>query len=556
MTDSDSVLIKQIDKNVVNQICSGQVILTLATAVKELIENSIDADATSVQIRLKDYGQESIEVSDNGSGVEEKNFQALTLKHHTSKISDFADVSGVETFGFRGEALSSLCSLSNVTIITKHKDSDSGNRLRFDNNGLITENSKYARQTGTTVILEKIFYTLPVRHKEFVRNIKREFTRMCSVLYAYGLLSTGVSILCTNQVRGKKTTVMQTKGETLKSNITQIFGPKQSQNLLQFEMHLPEEPEENAAEVDETETKSKPDFDLEGFISSCGHGCGRTSPDRQFYYINSRPIDNAKISKLVNDVYHQYNPHQYPFVVLNVKIQMKYVDVNVTPDKRLIFMRNERHLLNVIEASLHKMFQNIPAVITFQNVGVLSGKEESVPLEDVKRESMSAVERLKQFRSGSYSPSTKNAAVKEVKRKPPISTTPSIRNIFVKTEPIHQESMDIKTEEPEPEISTSVEEEVRDVEDVRTEVCVKEIIPDPSSKRKIEEPVETQQPKEIQTIVKRARIDDGLCETAKNNRKSMSLSLTLNQIKDKVKKYITKPKIHAKTNSPSNSFPR
>lgn len=124
-----------------------------------------------------------------------------------------------------------------------------------------------------------------------------------------------------------------------------------------------------------------------------------------------------QISKLVNDVYHQYNPHQYPFVVLNIKILMKYIDVNVTPDKRLIFMRNERHLLNVIEASLHKIFQNIPAVVTLQNVGILSGKVDKIPLEEVKQESnMSAMEMLKQFRSSSYSPRKKTMTSKEVKR--------------------------------------------------------------------------------------------------------------------------------------------
>ena len=103
--------IKAIDKRSVHQICSGQVILSLATAVKELVENSIDAGATNVEIKLREFGIDFIEVHDNGSGIEEKDFEAIAKKHCTSKLADFSDLTMIETFGFRGEALSSLCAL-------------------------------------------------------------------------------------------------------------------------------------------------------------------------------------------------------------------------------------------------------------------------------------------------------------------------------------------------------------------------------------------------------------------------------------------------------------
>eukprot|EP00250_Pteridium_aquilinum_P031931 c44604_g1_i1 orf=183-524(+) len=105
------VVIKPIDKASVHRICSGQVILDLSMAVKELVENSLDAGSTSIEIKLKDYGAESFEVADNGCGVSPDNYQALTLKYHTSKISEFADLQSLSSFGFRGEALSSLCAL-------------------------------------------------------------------------------------------------------------------------------------------------------------------------------------------------------------------------------------------------------------------------------------------------------------------------------------------------------------------------------------------------------------------------------------------------------------
>nr|CAD7413623.1 unnamed protein product [Timema cristinae] len=191
-TTEKSGMIQAINKDTVHQICSGQVVLNLATAVKELVENSLDAGATSIDIRLKEFGSELIEVTDNGCGVEEHNFQGLTLKHHTSKLREFSDLTTVETFGFRGEALSSLCALSNLTIITCHKGAPCGTKLEFDHKGLITSCRSHARQVGTTVILQNLFSCLPVRQKEFHRNLRREFSKMANLLYAYCLVSTGV----------------------------------------------------------------------------------------------------------------------------------------------------------------------------------------------------------------------------------------------------------------------------------------------------------------------------------------------------------------------------
>ena len=101
--------IKALEKDSIHRICAGQVVVDLATAVKELIENALDAKATSIDIRLKDMGAESIEVVDNGCGIEEKNYESIALKHHTSKIGAFEDLYSVTSFGFRGEALNALC---------------------------------------------------------------------------------------------------------------------------------------------------------------------------------------------------------------------------------------------------------------------------------------------------------------------------------------------------------------------------------------------------------------------------------------------------------------
>ncbi|XP_035979480.2 mismatch repair endonuclease PMS2 isoform X2 [Halichoerus grypus] len=351
--------IKPIDRKSVHQICSGQVVLSLSTAVKELVENSVDAGATTIDLRLRDYGVDLIEVSDNGCGVEEENFEGLTLKHHTSKIQDFADLTQVETFGFRGEALSSLCALSDVTISTCHTSAKVGTRLVFDHNGKIVQKTPHPRPRGTTVSVQQLFYTLPVRHKEFQRNIKKEYAKMVQVLHAYCIVLAGVRVSCSNQVgQGKRQPVVCTGGSSsIKENIASVFGQKQLQSLIPFVQLPPSDSvceEYGLSQADALNTL----FHISGFISHCAHGVGRSSTDRQFFFINGRPCDPAKVSRLVNEVYHMYNRHQYPFVVLNISVDSECVDINVTPDKRQILLQEEKLLLAVLKTSLVGMFDS------------------------------------------------------------------------------------------------------------------------------------------------------------------------------------------------------
>uniref|UniRef100_A0A8C3QYT0 Mismatch repair endonuclease PMS2 n=1 Tax=Cyanoderma ruficeps TaxID=181631 RepID=A0A8C3QYT0_9PASS len=320
--------IRPIDRGSVHRICSGQVVLNLGTAVKELLENSLDAGATNI-----------------------------ALKHHTSKIQDFSDLIHVETFGFRGEALSSLCALSDVSIFTCHKSAKVGTRLVFDHNGKITQRSPLPRQQGTTVSVQQLFYTLPVRHKEFQRNIKKEYAKMVQLLQAYCIVSKGVRINCTNQVgQGKKSCVISTAGSpNLKENIGAVFGQKQLQSLIPF-VQLP--PSEAVCEEYGLNPANMPQnlYSITGFISRCDHGVGRSTTDRQFFFINQRPCDPAKVVKIVNEVYHLHNKHQYPFVVLNIGVDSECVDINVTPDKRQILLQEEKFLLAILKTSLMEMF--------------------------------------------------------------------------------------------------------------------------------------------------------------------------------------------------------
>lgn len=370
--------IKSLDQNTVHRICSGQVVINLANAVKELIENSLDAGAKTIEIRLRQYGSELIEVIDDGPGIAEQDFQTITLKHYTSKIQNYDDLETLGTFGFRGEALSSLCALSDLTITTRHASTDVATRLEYDKKGLIAKRTPCARSVGTSVCLERLFHTLPVRHKEFTKNLKREYHKLIHVIQCYSLISEGVKLSCYNIVGDKSTKIMSTHSKnSLKENIIEIFGVAAMSSLVKFEqiepsdevlidykLKKPDDVEQKAAAA-ATTTDYASLFKIEGYVSDCSHNSGRSAPDRQYFYVNKRPCDNSRVTKLVNELFHQFNRLQYPMFVLNVIMNSHDVDVNVTPDKLQMFIKSENILFAILKTTLLKQFNQ-----SYQNVSV------------------------------------------------------------------------------------------------------------------------------------------------------------------------------------------
>ncbi|KAK1354181.1 hypothetical protein POM88_047437 [Heracleum sosnowskyi] len=305
---SSPTLIKPINKGVVHKICAGQVILDLSSAVKELVENSLDAGATSIEISLRDYGEESFQVVDNGCGISPNNFKVLALRHHTSKLAEFHDLQSLTTFGFRGDALSSLCSLENLTIETRTKNEAVATLLTFD-------------------------------RKEFHRNIRKEYGKLVSLLNAYALIAKGVRMVCSNTTgKNTKSVVLKTQGSgSLKDNIITVFGMDTFSCLEPISLCI------------------SGGCKLDGFLSKSGHGSGRYMSDRQYFFVNGRLVDMPKVGKLVNELYKGANSRQFPVAILDFTLPSRACDVNVTPDKRKIFFSEE----NTIFDSLREALQNI-----------------------------------------------------------------------------------------------------------------------------------------------------------------------------------------------------
>lgn len=221
--------IKPLNGRAVHHIQSGQVIVDLGSVVKELVENSLDAEATSIEIRFKNHGLDAIEVQDNGSGIVSENYETIALKHYTSKLSSYDDLSFLQTFGFRGEALSSLCAVSKFHVTTaRASEAPKGMRLDFEVSGKLKSTQVVASQKGTTVVVEDLFMSLPVRRRELEKNIKREYGKVLGTLQAYACISTQARISVSNVVaKGKKVVVFATKtNQTTRENIATVFGTK------------------------------------------------------------------------------------------------------------------------------------------------------------------------------------------------------------------------------------------------------------------------------------------------------------------------------------------
>ncbi|KAI7786321.1 DNA mismatch repair protein pms1 [Diaporthe eres] len=353
--------IKAIEASSVHQIQSGQVIVDLCSVAKELVENGLDAGATSIDVRFKNQGLDLIEVQDNGTGISPENHESLALKHYTSKLSTYSDLSTLETFGFRGEALSSLCALSKFAVVTcLQADAPKGSKLEFETSGKLRSTSVVAAQKGTTVSVENLFKNLPVRRRELERNIKREWGKVISLLNQYACIQTGVKFTVSQQPnKGKRIVLFSTKGnKSTRENIVNVFGAKTMAGLVVLDLKLDLEPTSGLTQKRSTQKDGDThEVLIRGHVSRPVHGEGRQTPDRQMFYVNSRPCGLPQFAKVFNEVYRLYNSSQSPFIFADIQLDTHLYDVNVSPDKRTILLHDQGRMLDNLRESLVELFE-------------------------------------------------------------------------------------------------------------------------------------------------------------------------------------------------------
>ncbi|KAM0199593.1 hypothetical protein ACHAPA_006904 [Fusarium lateritium] len=355
--------IKQIDGRTVHQIQSGQVIVDLCSVVKELVENSVDAGASSIDVRFKNQGLDLIEVADNGSGIAPANYPSVALKHHTSKLSSYSDIATLETFGFRGEALASLCALSNVTITTcQQGEAPKGTKLSFEPSGALSGTAVVASSKGTTVSVERLFHNLPVRRRELERSIKREWNKVIALLGQYACIQTNLKFSVSQQpTKGKRIHLFSTKGnQTTRENIINIFGAKTMTVLVPLDLTLEMQPSTAGPtlQIDPKRKSTPKEVRIMGHVSRPSHGDGRQTPDRQMFFVNGRPCGLPQFAKAFNEVYKSYNNTQTPFILADIQLDTHMYDVNVSPDKRSILLHDQNQLLDNLRMSLTNLFDS------------------------------------------------------------------------------------------------------------------------------------------------------------------------------------------------------
>ncbi len=300
--------IKLLNEEVTNKIAAGEVIERPASVVKELVENAIDADATRIQVKVKNGGKDSIQVIDNGSGIAAEEVELAFERHATSKIEEANDLFALRTLGFRGEALPSIAAVSRIEVTTKPEDSLSGTKVQVEG-GEIVEKSSCGCAQGTNIIVEDLFFNTPVRYK-YLKQTATEMGHITDIINRLSLAYPEISF--TLRHNGRQ--VLETNGNgKLRDVIFNIYGRQAAQEMI---------------EVDYQEEH----MHLEGYISK--PSVTRSSRKYQSFFVNDRFIKSGLMGKAVSEAYHTLlTVDRYPIVVLKLNLNPILVDVNVHPTK-------------------------------------------------------------------------------------------------------------------------------------------------------------------------------------------------------------------------------
>lgn len=384
--------ITSIDATDVNKLTSGQVIIEIQSVVKELVDNSLDAGSKQIEIVFNNYGIKGIDVIDNGKGIDKDDYEALCLKHHTSKLSSFEDLESVSTLGFRGEALASLCAVARVKITTCSSSTyPKEATLEYDSMGKLTsQKMTVSGKKGTSVSVHDLFYGLPVRQKYFAKNAKKEYSKALSLLVGYLLLYTDVRFVVyqISGNTGKKSMVMGTQGRgaSVFDTLVSVYGSNGAHGLVPIDIAT--ENIEARFKLGMTSVPVSLKFRLKGLILDYSFGMGRGALDRQFLYVNKRPVVHKKFTKILNEVYKTFNHTQLPVFVLDIEIDQTFVDINVTPDKRSVMVQNEDLLSEVLREEVTKFYDGMHNMVPKSDLGVVR-LGSSLEVLDGKRKALS-----------------------------------------------------------------------------------------------------------------------------------------------------------------------
>ncbi|EFW98903.1 DNA mismatch repair protein [Grosmannia clavigera kw1407] len=323
-----------LDPDVVNKIAAGEIIIAPVHALKELVENAVDAGSTMLEVLVKDGGLKLLQITDNGCGIDKGDLPILCERFTTSKLQTFDDLGSIATYGFRGEALASISHIAHLTVTTRTRDDVSAwracyeaGRLAPPKPGQDAEPKRVAGRQGTQIAVEDLFYNVPTRRRAF-RSAADEHNKIVDMLGRYAVHCAGVAFSCKKHGESSASIAVPAVATTV-DRIRHVYGGAMAAELLALD----------TADV-------RWGFRARGQASSANHSLKRTT---LLLFINNRCVESANIRKALDDLYATFLPrHGHPFVYLSLDIDPQRVDVNVHPTKREVHFLNEDEITRAV----------------------------------------------------------------------------------------------------------------------------------------------------------------------------------------------------------------
>ncbi|KAL8910901.1 MAG: hypothetical protein Q9171_003856 [Xanthocarpia ochracea] len=358
--------IKALDQDVVNKIAAGEIIVAPVHALKELIENAVDAGSTSLEIITKDGGLKLLQITDNGHGINRDDLPILCERFTTSKLKTFEDLTSIGTYGFRGEALASISHIAHLTITTKTADSSCAWRAHYADGKLVpakpgqsVDPKPTAGRGGTQITVEDLFYNVPSRQKAF-RSPSEEYAKILNVVGRYAVHCTGVAFSC-KKLGDSATSISTPSGASTVDCIRQIHGSAVANELLEFAV-----------------SDQKWAFKASGWISNANYHIKKTNI---LLFINHRSVESSAIKKAIEQTYSTFLPKGgRPFIYLSLDIDPQRVDVNVHPTKREVNFLNEDEIIESICNGIKIRLSSVDISRTFTTQSLLPGAKTPMPM--------------------------------------------------------------------------------------------------------------------------------------------------------------------------------
>ena len=329
-----------LDETTINKIAAGEVVERPASVIKELIENSIDASATNIEVEIGDGGVAYMRITDNGIGMTEEDARLAILRHATSKIQHVEDLFDIASLGFRGEALASIASVSHFSLTTRKADSDLGTRITVDG-GTFTDCIPYGAAPGTTIEIRDLFYNTPARRK-FLKTERTESSKIQDIVGKLALSNPHISF---KLIIDDRVAIITPGNGNIGDTVAALYGYKTKDDIF-------------------TVAYESDSIYIDGVVSK--PTLLKSTRIWQTIIVNNRVISDKTIMKAIDNAYHALLPKNgHPLVVLNITVPAEMVDINVHPrksevkfsDDKIIFKAVYHGILNALNNPLHERYE-------------------------------------------------------------------------------------------------------------------------------------------------------------------------------------------------------